>query len=202
LFEDIKISSKRTTKRVYLEIDEIKKWKDYVFSKEKRYLERDRDIFLFQIYTGYYYKDLQIFTKDQLINDEEFGFFILGERDKNGNDTIIPLFKFPHAMAILKKYASDNSNPLIFKKEAFIEEPAYNRNLKEIASMTGISKRIFNKVARHTNAQLWVRYGAERPIISKMLGHQKEETTRNYFSVNLPEIVEGTRKVDFKRLGI
>ena len=68
--------------------------------------------------------------------------------------------------------------------------------------MSGISKRIFNKVARHTNAQLWVRYGAERPIISKMLGHQKEETTRNYFSVNLPEIVEGTRKVDFKRLGI
>jgi site-specific recombinase XerD len=62
----------------------------------------------------------------------------------------------------------------------FIEEQAYNRNLKEIASMSGISKRMFNKVARHTNAQLWVRYGAERPIISKMLGHQKEETTRNY----------------------
>jgi hypothetical protein len=49
LFEDIKISSKRTTKRVYLEIDEIKKWKACVFPKEKKYLERDRDIFLFQI---------------------------------------------------------------------------------------------------------------------------------------------------------
>ena len=114
LFEDIKISSKRTTKRVYLEIDEIKKWKACVFPKEKKYLERDRDIFLFQIYTGYYYKDLQIFTKDQLVNDEEFGFFILGERDKNGNDTIIPLFKFPHAIAIIKTYAADNSSPLIF----------------------------------------------------------------------------------------
>jgi site-specific recombinase XerD len=68
--------------------------------------------------------------------------------------------------------------------------------------MAGITKTIYNKVGRHTNAQLWVRYGAERPIISKMLGHQKEETTRNYFNVNLPEIVEGTRKVDFKRLGI
>jgi site-specific recombinase XerD len=68
--------------------------------------------------------------------------------------------------------------------------------------MANITKRVFNKVGRHTNAQLWVRYGAERPIISKMLGHQKEETTRHYFNVNLPEIVEGTRKVDFKRLGI
>lgn len=54
-------------------------------------------------------------------------------------------------------------------------------NLKEIASMAGITKRVFNKVGRHINAQLWVRYGAERPIISKMLGHQKEETTRLYF---------------------
>lgn len=65
-------------------------------------------------YFKYYYKDLQIFTKDQLVNDEEFGFFILGERDKNGNDTIIPLFKFPHAIAIIKTYAADNSSPLIF----------------------------------------------------------------------------------------
>ena len=28
LFEDIKISSKRITKRIYLEPDEIKKWKE------------------------------------------------------------------------------------------------------------------------------------------------------------------------------
>jgi hypothetical protein len=34
------------------------------------------------------------------------------------------------------------------------------------------------------------------------LDYQKQETTRHYFNVNLPGIVEGTRKVDFKRLGI
>lgn len=202
LFADTKISTKRMTKRIYLEPGEIKRWKDLVFSEDRKYLERDRDIFLFQIYTGYYYKGLQIFKKDQLIDDEEYGFFIVGQRDKNGNETIIPLFKFPYAMTVIEKYSSDESSPLIFKKETFIEEQAYNRNLKEIAAMAGITKRIYNKVGRHTNAQLWVRYGAERPIISKMLGHQKEETTRNYFNVNLPEIVEGTRKVDFKRLGI
>ena len=202
LFEDIKISSKRITKRIYLEPDEIRKWKGLLFSKEDKNLERDRDIFLFQIYTGYYYKDLRIFKKDQLVNDEEFGLFIIGERDKNGNETIIPLFKFPYAITIIEKYASDSASPFIFKKEIFLEEPVYNRNLKQIAALAGITKTVYNKVGRHTNAQLWVRYGAERPIISKMLGHQKEETTRHYFSVNLPEIVEGTRKVDFKRLGI
>ncbi len=202
LFADIKISAKRITKRIYLETEEIKRWKALEFPEEKKFLERDRDIFLFQIYTGYYYKDLQIFKKDQLIDDEEFGFFIVGERDKNGNETIIPLFKFPYAMTVLKRYSSEDSSPFIFRKETFLEEQAYNRNLKEIAAMAKITKTVFNKVGRHTNAQLWVRYGAERPIISKMLGHQKEETTRLYFNVNLPEIVEGTRKVDFKRLGI
>jgi hypothetical protein len=35
-----------------------------------------------------------------------------------------------------------------------------------------------------------------------MMGHAKEETTRHYFSVNIPEIVQGTRNVDFNALGI
>lgn len=201
LFDDVKIKVGQA-KRTFLEIQEIKQWKAAVFPKGKEYLERDRDLFLFQIYTGYYYKDLPIFTKNQLFEDEEFGYFIIGARDKNGNQTIIPLFKFPYAAKIIRKYGSSSSDTAIFNPAVFIEEPAYNRNLKEIAQIAEITKNISNKVARHTNAQLWVRYGAERPILSKMMGHTKEETTKNYFSVNIPEIVEGTRRVDFKKLGI
>lgn len=201
LFDDVKIKVGQA-KRTFLEIQEIKQWKAAVFPKGKEYLERDRDLFLFQIYTGYYYRDLPIFTKDQLFEDEEYGCFIIGARDKNGNQTIIPLFKFPYAANIIRKYQSSPNDNTIFSPAVFIEEPAYNRNLKEIANIAGIKKSISNKVARHTNAQLWVRYGAERPILSKMMGHTKEETTKNYFSVNIPEIVEGTKRVDFKQLGI
>ena len=67
LFEDVKISAKRTTKRLYLETDENKKMESI------RLVSRARQgYFLFQIYTDYYYKDLQIFKKEQLIDDEEF----------------------------------------------------------------------------------------------------------------------------------
>lgn len=201
LFDEVRIKVNQA-KRTFLDVDEIKKWKEATFPKGKEYLERDRDMFLFQIYTGYYYKDLPIFTKDQLLEDEEFGFFIVGARDKNGNQTIIPLFKFPFASGLIRKYQSPSNHKTVFNPSVFIEEPVYNRNLKEIAKIAEIRKSISNKVARHTNAQLWVRYGAERPILSKMMGHAKEETTKNYFSVNIPEIVEGTRRVDFKRLGI
>ncbi|PZR28084.1 MAG: hypothetical protein DI535_07960 [Citrobacter freundii] len=127
---------------------------------------------------------------------------MVGARDKNGNQTIIPLFKFPHAVNIIEKYKSAEFENVVFHPSLFIEEQAYNRNLKEIASLAGITKSISNKTARHTNAQLWVRYGAERPILSKMLGRTKEETTKNYFSVNIPEIVQGTKRADFASLGI
>jgi site-specific recombinase XerD len=201
LFDDVKIKVNQA-KRTFLDVTEIKQLKAVVFPKGKEFLERDRDLFLFQIYTGYYYKDLPIFTKDQLFEDEEFGFIIIGARDKNGNQTIIPLFKFPFASKIIRKYQSAEKEKAVFSPTVFIEEPAYNRNLKEIGRLAGLNKSISNKVARHTNAQLWVRYGAERSTISKMMGHKKEETTKNYFSVNLPEIVEGTKRVDFIKLGI
>jgi len=155
LFDDVKIKVNQA-KRLFLEPQEIKALKHLKFPETKKYLARDRDLFLFQIYTGYYYKDFLIFTKNQLLHDEEY----------------------------------------------LLEEPVYNRHLKEIATLVGIKKSISNKTARHTNAQLWMRYGAERPILSKMMGHVKEETTKNYFSVNIPEIVEGTKRANFESLGI
>ncbi len=176
LFDDVKIKVPKA-KRVFLEPQEIKALKDLTFSEEQHHLARDRDIFLFMIYTGYYYKDLFIFTKDQLLKDQEHGNIILGSRDKNGNQTIIPIFKFPYASIILKRYSSGIHSKTVFDHSHFIEEQVFNRHLKDIAKLAKISKSISNKVARHTNAQLWVRYGAEGAILSKMKGHTKQETT-------------------------
>lgn len=202
LYADVKITVKQSTRRVFLELEEIRKWKAVEIPRSKAFLERDRDMFLFQIYTGYYYKDLRIMRKDQLMKDEEYGYFILGERDKNGNDTIIPLFKFPYAMTIMERYAAADSSELVFSPDAFIEEPVYNRNLKEIGKMAGILKPVYNKVGRHTNAQLYVRYGVKTSVVSKILGHTKEDTTRHYYRVDIPEIVEGTKNIDFVKMGI
>ena len=134
--------------------------------------------------------------------DEEYGHIILGARDKNGNQTIIPLFKFPYAQTILEKYRSRTSDQLVFDKRFLIEEPVYNRHLKEIAKLAGIHKNITNKVARHTNAQLWIRYGAEGAVLSKMMGHEKEQTTENYYRIGLREIIEGTKLVNFEKFAI
>lgn len=159
LFEDIRIKVPRA-KRTFLEPHEIKVWKELSFKNDEQHLERDRNLFLFQIYTGYYYKDLLIFMKDQLLEDEQYGFIIVGARDRNNNQTVVPLFKFPNAAIIMKKYASGAKEKTVFAKQNFIEEQVYNRHLKQIAKLAGISKPVSNKVARHTNAQLWVSHGS------------------------------------------
>jgi hypothetical protein len=65
LFDDVKIKVNRA-KRTFLEPQEIKTWREVRFPTGKEYLARDRDMFLFQIYTGYYYKDLLLLPKISL----------------------------------------------------------------------------------------------------------------------------------------
>lgn len=202
-FEDIVITVAKKKEGQHLEIDEIQGLRKLVFTSNEISLERDRDLFLFQIYTGFYYNDLQELKKDQLFKDIEHGYYIIGERDKNGNPNIIPLYKFPYAAEIIAKYKDKNDNyPYLFKKCLFIEVQAYNRNLKILAKKVGILRSVSNKIARHTNAQMWIRFGAKRPVLSKMMGHEKEQTTENYYKVNLLEVIEGTESVNFEKFAI
>lgn len=202
-FEEIKISVPQKKEGQHLEIEELQRLRKLQFEKKDVSLERDRDLFLFQVYTGFYYNDLQILRKDQLYNDVEHGQYIISERDKNDNPTIVPLFKFPYAKEIIVRYMdTDPNNALLFKKKVFIEVQVYNRNLKLLAKRANLVRPLSNKTGRHTNAQMWIRFGADRPILSKMMGHEKEQTTQNYYKVGLREVIEGTRGIDFANLNI
>jgi len=202
-FEEIKISVPQKREGQHLEIEEIQRLRNLEFDAKDKSLERDRDLFLFQVYTGLYYNDLQILRKDQLFNDIEHGHYIMSERDKNGNPNIIPLFKFPYATEILRRYRDSNEqNHMLFKRSIFIEVQAYNRNLKLLAKRAQLLRALSNKTGRHTNAQMWIRFGADRPILSKMMGHEKEQTTQNYYKVGLREVIEGTKAIDFAKLNI
>lgn len=202
-FEDVKISVPKKKEGLHLEIEELQRLRKLKFDKNEISLERDRDLFLFQVYTGLYYNDLQVIRKDQLFKDVEHGHYIIGERDKNGNPNIIPLFKFPYASSILTKYQDPNQqNEFLFRRQIFVEVQVYNRNLKILAKRAGILRTVSNKTGRHTNAQMWIRFGAGRSVLSKMMGHEKEQTTENYYKVNLREVIEGTKSVDFEKYEI
>jgi site-specific recombinase XerD len=195
LFTDAKIKVNEAN-RTFLEIEEIQRLIQLKFKQEEQHLERDRDLFLFQIYTGLYYNDL-------LNEKKSVGLFLISRRDKNNNKTIIPLYKFPNSLKIIEKYSSvDKNDELVFDAKYIIEDQPYNRNLKELGAKANIKKNISNKVARHTNAQLWIRYGTAREVVSKMMGHVKSETTEEYFKININDVEEGVKHINFKDLGL
>jgi hypothetical protein len=106
----------------HLEIEELQRLRKLQFDKKDVSLERDRDLFLIQVYTVFYYNDLQILRKVQVHIDLEHGQYIISERDKNDNPTIVLLFKFPYAKEIIARYMDPvPSNPMPFKKSVFIE---------------------------------------------------------------------------------
>ena len=202
-FEEIRITVPRKKEGQHLDIEEVQELKKLTFTEKEHSLERDRDLFLFQVYSGFYYSDLQTLRKDQLFIDMEYGQYIIGERDKNGNPTIIPLFKFPYAADIIKKYRDfDLKRTELFRSDCFVEVQVFNRNLKILAKRAEIVHTLSNKTGRHTNAQMWIRFGAERPVLSKMMGHEKEQTTENYYRVGLREVIEGTKSINFEKLAI
>src|SRR5690606_26645282 len=60
-----------------------------------------------------------------------------------------------------------------------------------------------NKLGRKTNAQLYIRFGTGVPQVGKMLGHEEgSDATHNYFNVNLLEIIEATKDIDFEKMGL
>ncbi|HTQ65418.1 MAG TPA: phage integrase SAM-like domain-containing protein, partial [Puia sp.] len=200
IFEDVHIKIGKP-KKDHLEIEEIQTWKNHVFDKKKKSFERDRDMFLLQIYTGFYYNDLKELLKSELRKDHEYGNYINAARYKNDNLAIIPLWKFPNALPLVKKYGDHNpKSKYLLSREFFMEDQVYNRRLKEIAKQLGWTRNVYNKLARNTNSQLYIRFGADRPIVSKIMGHEREETTNSYYEVNIRDVIEGTRNLDFDPL--
>jgi len=202
IFEDIHIKIGKP-KKDHLEIEEIQQWKNFVFPPKKKSYERDRDIFLFQIYSGFYYSDVKDLYKSDLKKDAEYGYYLHAERYKNDNVSIVPLWKFPDAIKIIEKYKNTApKSPYLFSRDIIMTDQVFNRRIKDIAKLLEWSRNVTNKLGRTTNAQLYIRFGANRPMVSKMLGHEKEETTNAYFEVNIRDVIEGVKDVHFEKLGI
>lgn len=202
-FEDVKVSVPDREQGLHLEITEIQAIKRVRLNPQYPSQARDRKLFLFQIYTGYYYNDLKVLEKKYVRKDFEYGYYIIGERDKNGNANIIPLWKFPDGVATLEEFMDPNpESPYWFRRDIFVDPQVYNRNIKAIVKMAGVTREVSNKTARHTNIQMWIRLGAKKPVVSKMAGHEKEATTETYYKVNIAEVIEGTHAIDFSVLGI
>jgi integrase len=138
-----------------------------------RQLQKVRDQFIFQCYTGLSWVDLYMFDYDRCTVEHNGVAYIDGERIKTGTKFYTPILT--PAMEILKKYDYKFTVPTV---------QSFNRSLKIIAELIGLKKPLTSHIARHTFATTVVlANGVPIETLSKMLGHTKVSVTQVYAKI-------------------
>ncbi len=157
-------------------------------------LEEIRDVFIFQCFTGFSYKDLFELTKDCVkevgINHEKW---LSRQREKTDVNEMVPLLPIAHK--IIEKY---ENHVFCVKNNRLLpvnSNSRYNRYLKEIANICGIEKRLHTHLARHTFADLMLNSDMPLEDVSKLLGHKSIRTTQKYAKIRKTRISRNLNRV-------
>jgi integrase len=137
-----------------------------------------RDVFIFQCYTGMAYSDAMAFTLDKCQQDGD-RLTYSAPRVKTGVWFYIRVL--PKALEIAQKYGG---------RLPRVADQTCNANLKTIANVTGITKKLTTHVGRHTFATWMLRNGVPIEHVKKMLGHRRVTQTERYAKL-LPMDVYG-----------
>ena len=142
-----------------------------------------RDVFVFQCYTGMAYSDAMAFSLDKCQRVGE-NLTYSAPRVKTG--VVFYIRVLPKALAIAEKYGGRLPD---------VADQTCNSNLKTIATVTGITKRLTTHVGRHTFATWMLRNGVPIERVSKMLGHRRITQTQRYAKVLAEDVFAEFDKV-------
>lgn len=169
----------------YLTEDEMKRFEAIILPKGSE-LDVVHDLFIFQMYTGLPYSDMQAFDASDYKYDGE-AWKRVGERVKTGVPYVSQLL--PPAVKVLEKYGLEIPK---------LSNADYNRHLKALGQMAGIKTRLHSHLARHTFATWMLSNDIPIEHISKMLGHTNITQTQRYAKVRAQSIYDDFSKVAAK----
>ena len=132
-------------------------------------LDKIRDLFLFQCYTGLAYTDMAQLTRSDFQKNEKGQIYIKKHRQKTGICFLTVLFD--DALRIAEKY--DYELPVLSNQK-------YNGYLKEIKDLCGITKPLHTHIGRHTAATYLLNRGLPIETVSKIMGHTNIKQTQHY----------------------
>lgn len=141
------------------------------------------DLFIFQMYTGLSFSDMQTFDANDYKWDGK-AWRHVGERIKTGVAYVSQLL--PPAVKVLEKYGWEIPQ---------LSNADYNRHLKSLGQMAGIKTRLHSHLARHTFATWMLRNGASIENVSKMLGHTNITQTQRYAKVQAQAVYDDFNRV-------
>ena len=143
-------------------------------------LLRVRDIFLFSVYTGLRYHDMQQLEPKHIIKKDNGKLYIFMEQQKTEEDLDIPLLR--PTKTIVDRYQEEGK--ATGKILPRISNQKINAYLKVIADLTDIHKKLTHHVARHTCATtILLSNGVSLKAVSKWLGHTNIKQTEIYAKI-------------------
>jgi integrase/recombinase XerD len=160
---------------VYLEAAEVTALTDYRFAVPA--LEKVRDCFIFQCWTGLAYADLASLNVARDVDTAANGRrFLRVFRAKStlfkGYECVVPLL--PEAERLLAKYGDVLPVPT---------NQIYNRYLKQIGELTGLAAEKMNThIGRKTAGTLMLNKGIPIEAVSKFLGHSNVKITQRLYA--------------------
>ena len=163
---------------------------------QKPYLCKTRDLFVFCIYTGVAYTDLQHLLRKHLeLNAKSASYLIRKKREKTGVEFMLPLFQ--PARQLLEKWNPDWE---ALSPESFIVPRISNQKmniyLKELIALAGIQKSITVHCSRHTFCStVTLENGVGIESVSKMAGHSKISQTQKYARVSAVKLERETKEL-------
>jgi site-specific recombinase XerD len=155
-----------------------------------------RDLFLFSCHTGIPYGDMSRLTANDLSVAEDGEVWIKNVRGKTGVDYEVPLHDLP--MQIIERYRDTMPNGRLLP---MYDNREMNADLREIAEICGINRKISFHSARHTFSTNALSHGIPIETVSRMLGHSRIDTTQIYAKVTDNKIEEDTRGLDERLAG-
>lgn len=141
-------------------------------------LDKVRDVFLVQCYTGLAYTDLMTAVCPENITERSGMKVLTGTRHKTGELYIIPLV--PECVSILERYGCDLPRMTLQQ---------YNMRLKAVADMCGVEKPVASHWGRRTCGMVLLNHGISIEIVAKILGHSNIRTTQACYAKILDNTV-------------
>ena len=149
-------------------------------------LNLTRDMFVFASFTGLSYIDLYNLTNNQIVTGYDGSLWLNVARHKNENISKIPLLDV--ALQLIEKYKGTGSGDKVFPVKTGNN---MNIQLKTIAKLFGIERRLTFHMSRHTFAtETCLTQGVPIETVSRMMGHKSLSTTQIYAKVTQNKVNE------------
>ena len=154
-------------------------------------LEVTRDMFVFSCFTGLSHIDLYNLNWRQIEKDDDGFLWVKTSRQKTDNASNILLLE--EALRLLEKYRGTAPDDKVFPMKS---NQQMNRQLKTIAKLCGIGRRLTFHMSRHTFATVTcLSQGVSIETVSKQMGHNDLQSTERYAIVTPNQMNDEMKKL-------